>query len=117
MMINLPEIEEGQGPVVMLNLVRFKDKRIYLEEYVPAFNDVVKQLGITGVNVVLVSDVIANVVAEAGEVWDAVVLVEYPSAEAFKAIATSSVYHALANPLREAATADLKLFMTRRSAL
>lgn len=113
-MITLPDFEPGQGPVLMLNLIKFKDKKIYFEEYVPAFGQVVKQLGIEGVTVKLVSEVIANVIADEHEHWNEVLLVEYPSAEAFKTIAESEVYQQIANPLRLAATAELKLLMTRK---
>ncbi|QDW25212.1 DUF1330 domain-containing protein [Pedobacter sp. KBS0701] len=117
MNITFPDIEPGQGPVLMLNMIKFKDKNIYFEQYIPAFNRVVQQLGIEGVSVKLASEVVANIVAEEGEKWDEIVLVEYPSAEAFKTIAQSDVYQQLANPLREAGTAELKLFMTRKIAL
>ncbi|MBE9583471.1 DUF1330 domain-containing protein [Mucilaginibacter sp. JRF] len=114
MNITFPDIETGQGPVLMLNMVKFKDKQIYYEQYIPAFGQVVQQLGIEGVSVKLVSKVVANIVADEGDDWDEIVLVEYPSAEAFKTIAQSEVYHQIANPLREAATAELKLLMTRK---
>jgi uncharacterized protein (DUF1330 family) len=114
MIITLPNIEPGQGPVLMLNMIRFRDKKIYFEQYIPAFNQVVQQLGIEGVNVKLVSEVVANIIAGEDEQWDQIVLVEYPNAEAFKTIAQSDVYHEIANPLREAGTAELKLFMTRK---
>ena len=116
MVITLPNIEPGQGPVLMLNMIRFKDKKIYFEQYIPAFNRVVQQLGIKGVNVKLVSEVVANIVAGEDEQWDEIVLVEYPSAEAFRTIAQSDIYQEIANPLREAGTAELKLYMTRKIA-
>ncbi|OKS86743.1 Crp/Fnr family transcriptional regulator [Mucilaginibacter polytrichastri] len=47
----------------MLNLIKFKDKKVYFEEYIPAFGQVVEQLGIKGVNVKFVSEVVANIVA------------------------------------------------------
>ncbi len=112
--IKFPDIEPGQGPVVMLNLIRFKDKKIYFDEYIPAFGQVVEQLGIEGVKVRFVSEVVANIVADGQEQWDEVVLVEYPSAEAFMTIAQSEVYQTIANPLRIAGTAELKLIMTRQ---
>jgi len=71
-------------------------------------------LGIEGVNVKLVSEVVANIMADEDEQWDEIVLVEYSSAEAFKTIVQSEIYHQIANPLREAGTAELKLFMTRK---
>jgi uncharacterized protein (DUF1330 family) len=114
MIITLPNIEPGQGPVLMLNLIRFSDKKIYFEQYIPAFNRVVQQLGIEGVSVKLVSEVVSNIIADEGEQWDEIVLVEYPSAEAFITIAQSDVYHEIADPLRVAGTAELKLFMTRK---
>jgi uncharacterized protein (DUF1330 family) len=114
MIVTLPNIEPGQGPVLMLNMIKFRDKRIYFEQYMPAFNQVVQQLGIEGVSVRLVSKVVANIFADPDEQWDEIVLVEYPSAEAFIAIAQSEIYHQIANPLREAGTAELKLFMTRK---
>ncbi|MFB0497288.1 uncharacterized protein (DUF1330 family) [Mucilaginibacter sp. OAE612] len=112
--IKFPDIKPGQGPVVMLNLIKFKDKKVYFEDYIPAFGQVVQQLGIEGVNVRFVSEVIANIVADEDEQWDEVVLVEYPSAEAFMTIAQSGVYQTIANPLRLAGTAELKLIMTRQ---
>ncbi|RFZ84168.1 DUF1330 domain-containing protein [Mucilaginibacter terrenus] len=114
MKITLPNIEPGQGPVLMLNMIRFRDKKTYFEQYIPAFNQVVQQLGIAGVTVKLVSEVVVNIVADEHEQWDEIVVVEYPSAEAFKTIAQSEIYHEIANPLREAGTAELKLFMTRK---
>ncbi|MCC8409158.1 DUF1330 domain-containing protein [Mucilaginibacter sp. UR6-1] len=113
-MIKLPNIEPGQGSVLMLNMIKFRDKKIYFEQYIPAFNRVVQQLGIEGVSVKLVSKVVANIVAGEDEQWDEIVLVEYPNAEAFITIAQSDVYHEIANPLREAGTAELKLYMTRK---
>jgi len=115
MKITMPNIEPGQGPVLMLNMIKFRDKKVYFEQYIPAFNQVVQQLGIEGVTVKLVSEVVANIVADEHEQWDEIVLVEYPSAEAFATIAQSEIYHEIANPLREAGTAELKLFMTRKT--
>ena len=114
-MITFPDIEEGKGSVLMLNMLRYRDRRLYFEAYVPAFEKVVKQLGIEGTKVTLLSEVVANIVADKDEVWDAIVLVEYPSAEAFKTIVISDAYRDLAEPLRIAALDDLKLFMTRKT--
>jgi uncharacterized protein (DUF1330 family) len=108
MIITLPNIEPGQGPVLMLNMIKFRDKKIYFEQYIPAFNQVVQQLGIEGVSVKMVSEVVSNIIADEGEQWDEIVLVEYPSAEAFITIAQSDVYHEIADPLRVAGTAELK---------
>lgn len=110
----IPEFEPGGGPVLMLNLIKFKDKKVYFEQYVPAFGQVVQQLGIEGVSVKLVSEVVAGIVADQNEQWDQIVLVEYPDAEAFKTIIQSEAYQQTADPLRVAGTAELKLFMTRK---
>lgn len=112
-MIKFPEVASGQGPVVMLNLVKFKDRNIYINEYLPAFNKVIKELGIDGVNIKFLGEVIGNVIADENDQWDEVLLMEYPSAEIFKSIAESEAYQSGANPLRIAGTAELKLIMTR----
>jgi len=113
-MIQVPYIEPGQGPVLMLNLVKFRDRNIYFEQYAQAFGQVVRQLGIEGVSVKFVSEVVANIVADEQEQWDAVVLVEYPDAGTFKTIVESDAYQTIADPLRIAGTAELKLLMTRK---
>lgn len=112
-MIKFPEVAPGQGPVVMLNLVKFKNRKIYIEEYLPAFNRVITGLGIEGVKVRFLGEVIGNIIADENDHWDEVLLVEYPSAEIFKKIAGSELYQTIANPLRLAGTAEIKLIMTR----
>ena len=112
-MLKLPEFESGKGPVLMLNLLKFKDRAHYFEQYIPAFEQAIAQLGIEGVKVKLVSDVIANIAASEEDDWDAIVLVEYPDANAFKMMAESKAYHTIAEPYRIAALAELKLLMTR----
>jgi len=114
-MITFPNIEEGKGPILMLNMLKFRNRRLYFEEYIPAFNQVIKQLGINNVKVTLVTEVLGNIIAAEDESWDAIAFVEYPNAEAFKTIALSSIYHEIAEPLRVAALEELKLFMTRKS--
>jgi hypothetical protein len=114
-MITFPDVEEGKGPILMLNMLKFKDRRVYFEEYIPAFNQVIKQLGITGVKVTLVSEVLGSIMAKENEAWDTIALVEYPNAESFKAIAMSDVYRDIAEPFRLAALEDLKLLMTRQT--
>ena len=112
-MIKFPEVAPGMGPVVMLNLVKFKDRKIYMEEYLPAFNTVTKELGVAGVNVRFLGEVVGNIIADESDEWDEVLLVEYPSAEVFRKIAESELYQTIANPLRIAGTAEIKLIMTR----
>ena len=117
MAIKLQKIEAGQGPVFMLNMLKFKDRTLYFEQYLPAFNQVVTQLEIEGVKVSFVGKVVANIVVPVNESWDGILLVEYPDANAFKTVAESEEYHDLAEPLRLAALEDLKLFMTQRTSL
>lgn len=100
----------------MLNLLKFVDRRLYMEEYLPAFNRVMELLGMEA-KVNLLSNVLVSVVADESEDWDAILIVEYPSAEAFVTVAQSNAYHDIAEPLRLAALANLKLYMTRQLAL
>jgi uncharacterized protein (DUF1330 family) len=74
--------EDPSGPVVMLNLLRFKPdggRERYLQ-YVEHFNRTAKPYG---ARTVYVGDGLTPVVAEEGQAWDAVLLVEYPSRQAF----------------------------------
>lgn len=110
--MKLPEFEEVEGPVLMLNMLKFKDREYYFETYLPAFRKVTEKLGISDVKVRLVCNVVANLIAPENEAWDAILLVEYPSVKAFKTIAESGAYREIADPHRLAATADLHLYMT-----
>jgi hypothetical protein len=114
--VTIPDTVQGTGPVLMLNMLKFADRRLYIEEYLPAFNRVMALLGMEA-KVNLVSNVLASVVADEGEDWDAILIVEYSSAEAFLTVAQSDAYRNIAEPLRLAALADLKLYMTRQFAL
>lgn len=110
--MKLPEFEEVQGPVLMLNMLKFKDREHYFKTYLPAFRRVTEKLGINDVKVKLVCNVVANIVAPENEAWDAILLVEYPSAKAFKTIAESDAYLDIANQHRLTATDNLHLYMT-----
>jgi len=110
--MKLPEFEEVQGPVLMLNMLKFKDRKHYFETYLPAFRKATEKLGINDVKIRLVCNVAANIIAPENEEWDAILLVEYPSARAFKTIAESDAYRDIADPHRLAATANLHLYMT-----
>lgn len=114
--VKIPDTVQGAGPVLMVNMLKFADRRLYMEEYLPAFHRVMEQLGLEA-KVNLVSNVLASVVADEGEDWDAIAIVEYASAEAFLTVAQSDAYREIAEPLRVAALANLKLYMTRRFAL
>lgn len=111
--VTIPDSVQGTGPVLMLNMLKFADRRLYLDEYLPAFNRVMALLALEA-KVHLLSDVLAAVVADENEDWDAILIVEYSSAEAFLTVAQSDVYREIAEPLRLKALSDLKLYMTRR---
>ena len=74
--------EDPGGPVVMLNLLRFRpdDGRERYAEYVEHFNRTAKPYG---ARTVYAGDGSTALVAEDGQAWDAVLLVEYPSRQAF----------------------------------
>lgn len=110
--MKLPDFEAIQGPVIMLNMLKFKDRKHYFETYLPAFQKATKELGFNNVKVKLACNIAANLLAPEEKEWDAILLVEYPSAEAFKTIAESEAYHTIANPHRLAATDNLALYMT-----
>ena len=115
--INLPEIADVNSPVQMLNMLRFKDRKLYVDEYLTAFNTIVEKLGIKGAKVIFLSDVLVNLIADANEKWDAILLVEYPSVDAFRTVAESNLYHEIAAPIRIAALSEWKVYMTRQAGL
>ena len=110
--VTIPDNVQGTEPVQMLNLLKFADRRLYIEEYLPAFHRVMELLGLEA-KVNLISNVLSNVVADEGEDWDAILIVEYPSAEAFVTVATSDAYRDIAEQLRLKALYNLKLYMTQ----
>ena len=116
-MVTLPDFKNVEGPVLMLNLVRFRDKAHYFEQYLPAFEKVTASLDLKGVRVVMVCDIVANILSSPDDKWDALVVVEYPSANAFKTVAESEAYHNIAEAHRLTALEELKLFMTTRAVL
>ena len=74
--------EDPGGPVVMLNLLRFRPDggRERYAEYSEHFR---RTAGPYGAEVVYIGDGSTAVVAEDGQAWDAVLLVRYPSRQAF----------------------------------
>lgn len=73
--------EDPGGPVVMLNLVRFKEGgRASYDEYAKA---VMPFLFKVGGQPLYAGDGSTALVAEPGQSWDAVLLVRYPSRAAF----------------------------------
>lgn len=73
--------EDPGGPVVMLNLLRFADGgRASYDTYSGAIGPFLRSVG---ARVVYAGDTSTALVAPDGHDWDAVLLVEYPSREAF----------------------------------
>jgi uncharacterized protein (DUF1330 family) len=74
--------EDPGGPVVMLNLLRYKADggRERYQRYVEHFR---RTAAPYGAEVVYVGEGSTPVVAETGQSWDAVLLVRYPSRQAF----------------------------------
>ncbi len=113
-------IPAGQ-PVVMLNLLRYRQqaeyakkqvesisgREVYHQRYVPAFGKLAS--AIPGIQVLFLGTVQAGVVIGPEEIWDEMALLEYPSLEAFRSVVESAVYHAEADPHRKAALEDWRL--------
>ena len=87
------------GPVVMLNLLRFRAKAVYpdgrpsdltgrqaYDQYGAAMQKVIEE---GGGRVLFGGDITSLVIGDVEDIWDTCVLVEYPSAAAFAAIVTS----------------------------
>jgi hypothetical protein len=114
-------------PVLMLNLLRYKEhatyedekdmppcsgREAYLQRYVPAF---IKLAADSGFKPFFTGDALASLVAPADEIWDNVALIEYPSFEAFRAIVESDVYKSELLPHRLAALEDWRLIVTAKT--
>ncbi len=102
--------EDPGGPVVMLNLLKYKPDggRERYGEYVEAFRD---HSGRFGAEVVYVGDCQTVVVAPDAHDWDAVLLVRYPSRQAFSDMVRDSDYQQITH-LRSEALADAVLQAT-----
>ena len=124
---------EGIGPVMMVNLLRYRTqaeyvdgtalppcsgKEAYFGRYVPAFAKVAGQVA-PGASFapVLLGQVHATLVAAAGEIWDDIAIVEYPSFEALRSVVASPVYAAEAAPHRRAALADWRFVAATKTDL
>lgn len=77
-------------PVVMLNLLRFRDGgRDSYEQYLAHFAE---HAGDVGGQVLYYGDGATALVAEDGQAWDAVLLVSYPTRRAFSEMVRSPRY-------------------------
>ena len=83
--------EDPGGPVVMLNLLRFRPDggRQRYAEYVDHFRDTSRPFG---AEVLYVGDGLTALVAEPGQQWDAVLLVRYPNRKSFSNMVRDPAY-------------------------
>jgi uncharacterized protein (DUF1330 family) len=82
---------ESSGPAVMLNLLRFADRSGY-ETYLRAAAPFVAKVGGQVLYAGLGGEAI---IAESGQAWDAVLIVRYPSRDAFGAMVADRDYQAV----------------------
>lgn len=101
--------EDPGGPCVMLNLLRFRDGgRPSYEAYV---REIAPFLDRYGAEVVYVGDGSTALVAEDGQAWDAVLLVRYPTRQAFSDMIADQEYQQITG-LRTAALTEAVLQAT-----
>jgi uncharacterized protein (DUF1330 family) len=94
-------LEADDGPVVMLNLLRFRQdggRERYLD-YARALTDVLPRFG---GEVLYAGDGDTALVAEDGQAWDAVLCVRYPSREAFSRMVADADYQQVTHLRTEA---------------
>jgi uncharacterized protein (DUF1330 family) len=95
--------EDPGGPVVMLNLLRFTDAgRASYAMYARALNETF--LPRYGAEVLYAGDGSTALVAEQGQAWDAVLIVRYPSREAFSRMVADPEYQQVTRLRTEALT-------------
>lgn len=95
--------EDPGGPVVMLNLLRFAEGgRASYADYSRALADT--YLAKYGGEVIYAGDGSTALVAEDGQAWDAVLLVRYPSREAFCRMVADPDYQQVTHFRTEALT-------------
>jgi len=117
----------GEGPVVMVNLIRFRgtpnyahdfvdakpDSRSgYYEGYVGGFYAACEEVGVTP-QLVYAGQRIHSLLAGPDDNWDDIVIVRYDSFADLRAILDSDVYARRAKPHRFAVVADWRFIATR----
>ena len=113
---------EPGAPVVMINLLRYRERAEYepgadvapctgREAYARYGEGVTPLIGKAGGRPIWMGSVTSTVIAPDGEAWDDAVLVEYPSRDAFLEMIGSDAYQAVEFH-RTAALADSRLIAT-----
>jgi uncharacterized protein (DUF1330 family) len=101
--------EDVGGPVVMLNLLRFKEgKRAGYEEYARAIRPFLEEYD---AKVIYVGDCSTALVAPKEHKWDTVLIVRYPSRQAFSSMVADPNYQEITG-LRTEALEDAVLQAT-----
>jgi uncharacterized protein (DUF1330 family) len=105
-------------PVVMLNLLRFREQAEYADARDPACSGqkayaryaklIEPLLAAAGGKLLWAGNAQGSLIAPAGEEWDEVLLVQYPAKEAFLGMIMSPAYKAIVHH-RTAALADSRL--------
>ncbi|HYL59123.1 MAG TPA: DUF1330 domain-containing protein [Candidatus Acidoferrales bacterium] len=93
----LKVVKSHQGPVVMINLLKFKAKAggeegTGADAYGRYAEAVSPMLAARGARIVWTGKPLAMVIGDAAKDWDAVVLVEYPSIQALIEMSSSAEY-------------------------
>jgi uncharacterized protein (DUF1330 family) len=98
-------LAEAEGPVVMLNLLRFQPDggRERYQQYIAKLGEGVRQR--YGLEVLYMGDGGRALIAEEGQSWDAVALVRYPNRAAFVSMSRDPEYREAAH-LRAAALVE-----------
>jgi uncharacterized protein (DUF1330 family) len=96
--------EDDGGPVVMLNLLRFKDDggRASYERYGAAIQPFLAEVG---AELVYLGDCSTTLVAPDGHEWDLLLLARYPSRRAFAAMVANPEYQKITHLRTEALSA------------
>lgn len=114
---------DSEGPIVMVNLLRYRDKAAYpadsdatpcsgREAYQRYSEVALRNVAEVGGELFYLGQVAVSVIAPAGEEWDDVALVRYPSRRAFIEMIGRADYQAGALH-RSAALADSRLIATQ----
>ncbi len=117
----------GDGPVVMVNLLRFRDTPDYpddfadarpdspsgyYEGYVGAFRDASEQLGIVS-ELLYAGSRVHSLLAGPDDGWDEIAVVRYGSFSDLRRIIESETYQQRAKPHHLAVVAQWRFFATR----
>lgn len=106
-------------PILMLNLLRFNERALYppeqaeqscsgVQAYARYGRTAIEKVRAAGGDVQIMAEARVSLIAPEGEHWDQVLLVRYPSPEAFLAMLADPEYRA-ATVHRTAALADSRL--------